>query len=309
MPMKNREIANHLKLISQLMSADGAGSFKVRAFEDAADTISKYSIPLETINPTTIPGIGKSIAACIKQFIETGTSDKLDKLAEHWPPSIMEMTRINGIGPKTATKFYQEHGIKNFDELCEFAKKGTLKPEMIQAIEFAKQYTGRFPFEQAKELADYVKGLLLPVVDKIEVCGSLRRKAPTIKDIDIVACANDRQAAFNTFVKLGSIINVGEKKSSIRVNYSSITMQVDLWVVDSWHWGAALNYATGSKDHNISIRNLAKSRGLLVNEYGIFPAEVADYNKQTQLGGREETDIYRVLGLDYVEPENRNDSI
>lgn len=311
--MRNREVAEHLRLVSQLMSLDGAGHFRVQAFSDAADVINGYPVPIESIDPTSIPGIGQSVSACIKQFLETGTSDRLQDLGNRWPISAMDMCQVNSIGPKTAVRLYLEHGIKNFEELYQFSiKPGTpLKPKMVQAIAFAKQCTmGRIPHVQAKFLADYVVGQMAPFVGRIQVCGSIRRKTATSKDVDIVACANgDRAKVFEEFCKLGEVINVGDKKSSIRVTHVGVTMCVDLWLVDPWYWGSALIYASGSKEHCVAIRTLAKSRDFIINEYGIFQADVDGYTEQTQLGGREEGDLYRILNLEHPEPENRDETL
>jgi DNA polymerase (family 10) len=306
--MDNREITAHLVLISQLMALDGANKFKVMVFQNAADAIKGTNIDVTQVDPKTIDGVGDSIAAVIRQLIKTGTSDKLDELSKRWKPSVMEMTRVNGIGPKTAYKLHLEHGIQDFAELVKFAESGGLNERLTKAVFYARDTaSGRIPHIIAKYLADHVIAEIQDLTRNVQVCGSIRRNTDTSKDVDIVACVENgnRAKLFEKFNSLGEVIGSGDRKSSIRFTHLNTTMQVDLWVVDPWYWGSALVYATGSKDHCVAIRSLAKSRGLIVNEYGIFRQDV-EYNEQNQLGGRDEHDIYRVLNLEYQEPAERN---
>jgi len=311
--MRNKEVADHLELIAQLMSLDGANKFRSKAFAEAADTIRSSDHAIEEVDAKSISGIGESVAACIGEFLISGTSDRLKDLGTRWPITAMTMTKVTGIGCKIALKFYKEHGIKSLDELYQFSLGGTLKPAMTQAIAYAMQCTmGRTPHAQAKYLADDVIHHFTentPGVDNIMICGSLRRNTLTSKDVDIVACVDYRELAFQEFCKLGEVINVGDKKSSIRATVLGVTMQVDLWCVDPWYWGSAVLYATGSKDHCVAVRALAKSQGYVVNEYGIFKAGIDDYNEQNQIGGKEEGDIYRILGIQCVDPEYRDGTL
>lgn len=286
----------HLLQIAAMMQLDKANQFKLRAFREAAEGLR---LTMGKLNVDAVTGAGDSIKAVLRQFAATGTSDRFEELAQRWPASALSMLRVNGVGPVTMMKLYNE-GYHDFNELLMAAKNGKLNEKLTTACLAAEKFA-RVPHETAKALAQWVVSQILPLVEKAEVCGSIRRKAPDSKDVDIIAQIPDtanRSSIFQEFAKLGELINAGDTKSSIRVSRFGVTMQVDLWLVLEENWGAALNYATGSTAHNIKLRAMAKEHGMLINEYGIWRDGV-------KLGGHLETDIYQILRIDYVEPENR----
>lgn len=313
--MRNKEVAAHLRLIAQLMTLDGVNRFKVRAFEDAADAVEHGDDIEKVEDPSTLDGVGSSTADVILEFLRDGHSVRAQDLEAKMPgvTEALTMTIVDGIGAKTAWKLAREKGIKNFDELVVAGAAGELREKLALAVRFAKEKAlGRLPYMTAKIIADHVVKQLSDVVDRIQVCGSFRRKKATSKDIDIVALVPsgyDRSEVFALFTELGEVINVGDKKSSIWVTRYGTSMQVDLWLVDEWYWGSALHYATGSKEHVKDIRTKARASGYTVNEYGVFPAGTTngDLNEENQLAGRTEESMYEFFGLKYPEPEDREE--
>jgi DNA polymerase (family 10) len=304
----NKKVAEHLILISYGLSLDNQ-TFKVRAFENAAESVQLHPEDVSTVaDLKTVGKIGDSTAAVIREFCATGTSQRLKDLAAKHPMEAFTMCVVDGIGPKTALKLHAA-GTKNFDALVADARAGKLDAKLTDAVLFAVGKT-RVPHGEAKALANAVIDAMRPAAQKcfpegvqFEVCGSIRRKAVDSKDVDIVCVAKSpesRATLINEFVKLGTMIKSGEDRASIRFSHNGRTMQVDLWVVPPESFGAAICYATGSKAHNIELRAMASKRGLLINEFGIY--EVATNKK---LGGHYEQDIYRILEISYVEPHER----
>jgi DNA polymerase (family X) len=308
--MSNIAIASHLKLISQLMLLDKANKFQISAFADAAKSIQEIGIPVEKfIRDDTlkeIPGVGESVAVVIQEFVKNGTSARLEDLGERWPIDAMSMCKTTGVGPKTAMKFHAD-GVKNFDALVTLAKSpdNKLRPRMVQEILAAErkgQSNGRVPHLTAKAIAEYVLASI-PVLTYC-ICGSIRRKTPDSKDIDIVACpspglGHDCASILKIFTELGELITLGENRASMRIERLGQIIQCDLWLVQPDEFGSATLYATGSKDHCVALRVRAKQRGWILNEYGLFDGE------NRKLGGVTEQEVYNLLDLPYYEPENR----
>lgn len=300
----NKKIADHLVLISYGLALENA-SFKVRAFENAAEAVMLHPSDVSKIDnlKKDVGRIGDSTAEVIKEFCKRGTSTRYEELAKVHPMEAFTMCVVDGIGPKTAIKLH-EAGYKNFDALVAAAREGKLDKKLTNSVLFAVG-KARVPHEEAKALANAVIAVLREKTEitQFEVCGSIRRRAVDSKDVDVVGCVNslaERQAAIAEFVKLGTMIKSGDDRAAIRFAHNGRTMQVDLWLVPTDSWGAALCYATGSKNHNIELRAMASKAGMLINEFGIF--EVAT---NTKLGGADEHDVYRLLGIPYVEPHER----
>jgi DNA polymerase (family 10) len=310
--MRNKEVADHLRLIAQMMTLDGANGFRTRAFNEAADMVEHgFTDPIESVgDPSTIDGIGKSTAGIIIEFLETGDSTRALTLEAKLPgvTDALTMTVVDGIGAKTAWKFAKTKDIKNFDDLVAAAERGELREKLTTAVKFAQEKAaGRIPRALAQIIARHMVESMQDVVDKIQVCGSFRRGRATSKDIDVVALippGYKREDVFAHFTELGEVINVGDKKASVWVTQYNVSMQVDLWLVDEWYWGSALHYATGSKDHVKDIRARARAQGYTVNEYGVFKAG-DEYTPENQLAGRTEQSMYEFFGLKYPEPEDR----
>lgn len=312
--MRNKETSAHLRTVAQMMALDGTNRFKISAFEFAAEAVENLKDPVEDVDFESIEGIGRSTAEVVREFLRDGDSSRARELRGRFPgvENALTMTIVDGIGAKTAYKLYKEKGIKDFDELAAAAEQGELREKLAVAVRFAKEKaSGRIVHSVAKLIAQRVVDELGPLVDKIQVCGSIRRGRMTSKDVDIVACVPrgcDRAAIFGVFGKLGEVINAGDKKSSVWVTHRYLpSMQVDLWLVEEWYWGSALHYVTGSKEHVKSIRATAYKAGYTINEYGVFKGD--SHCESSQLAGRTEESMYEFFGWGYPEPKDREGKI
>lgn len=300
------QVADHLKVIAQLLSLDGESTpFQVKAFEGASRTFRDLDYAADhgqdVGNWRAMPGIGASIRTTVDQFLATGTSDRYGNLANFLPAEAMSMTVVQGIGPKKAYKLWLQ-GTHNFAELSAKAYKGELDAALTEKVLQASKAQGRIPYLIAAAIAEDVrqKVLQVPGVLQAIVCGSIRRHTPTAKDIDIALSLHPglpRAPMLEAFSHLGAGFEGGERKASMVIK-GSTDIRCDLWLGEPYYYGSLLNHTTGSKEHNIRLRTLAASRGLTISEYGIFRGE-------ERLGGGDEHDIYNVLGIPYVEPEDR----
>lgn len=309
-------LAEHLVRVSMLTELDGGGKFKVRAFKDAADVVLNTS-DLHTLTSGSVRGIGKSVSTCITQFLETGTSDRYQDLASRWPADALSMTKVKGIGLRTAVKLHGQ-GYADLDALVAAAEAGTLlkggerDDALIREVLYARDVgQGRVAHEVAKYVGEWAAKEVgkLAGVESVTVCGSVRRLAATSKDVDLIVLLKpgaNRDAVSGGFLALGDPINSGPSKASAYLTRVGQSLQVDMWMVEGWHHGAALVYATGSKAHCISLRARAQARGMTMNEYGLFPAGCQDFTEANSLAGRTEEDVYRSLGLPYVDPAKRS---
>lgn len=312
-----KQVANHLETIGQLKQISGANAFSFNAYFKAAKLISDITGDLtEEKIKAECTGVKTTKAAL--QFFESGSSDTFDKLSKTLPVECLSMTVVQGIGAKKAFKIHNLGFAKNFKELVNLAEKDDLqkleqakiglKAETLKkAIIFARDTAaGRVPYSTAKYIADRVKEAVGHLAIKSEVAGSLRRKKETIKDIDLLLCVQDHATFdFNDCLKAMQdadiecdINNQGDVKASYRVKFINTQMMCDIWLVKPCEWGSFLNYATGSKEHNVKLRGLAQKKGLLVNERGIFKGD-------QRIGGEDEHDLYKILDIDYIEPESR----
>lgn len=313
---RNEEVASHLRTIAQLLYLDGAGKFRVDAYENAARAVETLSGPVEEAELSKIPGVGKSTATTVQQFLAKGQSMRMNDLGQRWPVEALTMTRVKGVGPKTAMKLHRD-GIEDFDALVARAeagslvKKGESDDALIREVLYARDLgQGRAPYQTVKHIADWVAAEVsgLPGVLEATVCGSVRRKAATSKDVDLVVLVSEganRDLVAGGFLALGDPINSGHAKASAYVTRLGRTMQVDVWMVDEWHHGAALVYATGSKAHCIALRARAQSRGKTLNEYGLFEDGCSVYHQPASEAGNTEEDVYRALDLPFIKPEDR----
>lgn len=313
---RNQEVAQHLRTIAQLLSLDGAGKFRVDAYENAARAVETLGGPVEEADLSRIPGVGKSTATTVQQFLATGVSMRMQDLAQRWPVRALTMTRVKGIGVKTAMKLHMD-GIADFDALAAMAeagalmKKGERDDALIREVLYAKDLgEGRKPFDVAFALGNWAAAEVskLAGVSSVTVCGSVRRGAATSKDVDLIVLLEpgaNRDVIAGGFLALGDPINSGQAKASAYLTHQYQTMQADIWMVEEWHHGAALVYATGSKAHCIALRARAQTLGLTLNEYGLFPAGCPDFSDTTSLAGRTEAGVYDALGLPWIEPQDR----
>lgn len=334
--MPNQDLSEHLSLIAQLTDIAKGGHFRVVAFQNAATMVRDHREPVTLANVGTLKGMGKSCIEVVKDYLETGTSRRLKELGEKLPGALeaMTMTAVKGIGPKTAMTL-KEAGIKNLNELVKCVENGALDkhPGLVRfkdAILIARdRKAGRLDYAVAKAIADKVLEQVtsFPGVLEAELCGSLRREKPTIKDCDIVVKAElkDHPGIHAAFSKLGNTFVSGEIKTTIYVTMYGTTLQCDIWTVEPWYFGGAVAYATGSKAHNIKLRALARSRGMRIDERGIFKFLESGLENETgfegrtdglylkgrkvadRLGGESEKDLYTVLDIPYVEPTAREE--
>jgi DNA polymerase (family X) len=306
----NTELYKHLDLIAQLTDLDGGGSFRVWAFRKVANAVRDADFEVTVENMSGLRGAGKSTQEVIQAFLETGTSPRLEDLCTRWPADVLTMTAVHGIGAKTAFQIYESTGIRNLDDLIAAAEKGgpEIGDRWLSAILLARDMReGRVPLGTAKNIALLITEALREVdgVRAIEVCGSIRRGKPTCKDIDIVVKAEPRDHAriHKAFSEMGKPLVSGETKTTIVAKGFGQAMQCDCWTVVPAEWGASVAYATGSKIHNMQLRALARKKGMKLNEKGIWRR-----HNMKRLGGEHERDIYDVLGIPYVEPEDREDA-
>jgi DNA polymerase/3'-5' exonuclease PolX len=311
----NSDLADRFREIADLLDLAGE-KFKPEAYRRAARTIESLTEDVRAVSGRgeldALPGVGEAISEKIREFLRTGTMEYLERLRRGSPPGLLEIMRLQGIGPKTARRFWTELGVEGPAELSAAIEAGRLvalkgfgpkKIELIRkALTPASAPTARTPLRIAARVAEGIVAHLRRTapIDQIEVAGSLRRGRESVGDIDILVTSNEPERVFDAFSALPELRETvlrGPTKETIRV---SAGLQVDLRVVEPAAFGAALQYFTGSKDHNVRIRSLARDRGLKINEYGVFRGE-------DLVAGVTEADVYATLGLSLIPPEIRED--
>lgn len=315
----NNEIARLLRELADLTKLDdgSAQSFRVRAYEKAVDAVRSLGRPVAELSAADLQaadGIGKSTAAKIREYVDTGSISRLDALRAKYPPALVELTRIPGLGPKTVLLVRERLGVESVkdlraalaaEQLRELPGLGAQRElKIAEAVERLGLHgkDRRTPIIDALPVALHLVELLGEVqgVRHIDYAGSLRRFRDTIGDIDILVAARDSGPVMEAFVEQTSVTDVigrGETKSSVLIDRG---LQVDLRVVAPSEYGAALLYFTGSKDHNIALRQRAIERGWMLNEYAL-----SDQESGAIVASRTEKAIYEALELRFVEPEMR----
>ncbi len=316
--MKNQQIAKIFNEMAELLELKGENVFRIRAYRRAGQTIDSLPKDVTDLSDeelTALPGIGKDLAGKIKEYISTGKIAKHEELKKDIPSGVLELLNVPGLGPKKAKQLYETLGIKGIDELESAAKGGRLKglpgiqektiDNILKGIELIRRGSERRPLGRVLPLAQSIVSRLKQVapVGRIEVAGSIRRMKETVKDIDILTTSKKPEGVMEAFVRLPQVKRVlahGPTKSSV---VTEDGIQVDLRVVDEDSFGAALQYFTGSKEHNIKLREMAVKAGLKLNEYGVF--KVAG---EKRIGGRTEEEMYKALSLPWIPPELREDA-
>ena len=312
--MDNRSLARVFAEIADLLEIKGENAFKIRAYRTASDTIAEWPDPLVALDAAAlrgVPGIGKDLAAKIRELAETGACQYHQELLTEFPPTILDLLRLQGVGPKTVAMLYSSLNVRSLDDLATAARDGRIrglkgmgaKKEalLLKALEERQRDAGR---HLLSETAITAEGLIAYLrehesqADYVAV-GSLRRGCDTCGDIDILAVGGSRQImdAFVRHPATERVLASGETKASVLLKGGQ---QADLRLVPVASRGAAMQYFTGSKAHNVALRDRAISRGFKLNEYGLFRTE-----DDATVAGATEEGIYDALGMAYVPPELR----
>ncbi len=319
MPRSNDVVERVLLEFADLLAIVGGDPYKPRAYEKAARAVGGHPEDLRDLDDAgirAIPNVGKSIAEKIRTVLDDGTFPELESLREQVPPGVREMTAIPGFGPKKAMAVYTELGIGSVDELVSAAEQGrlaglkgfstTTERNVLTGVQRVNKSTsgGRVLVSEALEAAETLLERLRGIdgVRRAAYAGSLRRMAETIGDVDLLVASDESTAVMEAFTSYASVDRVlarGDTKSSVVTRDG---LQVDLRVIPLESWGAAMIYFTGSKPHNVRIREMAVRRGLKLNEYGLYVADSGDL-----LAARSEEQVYEHLGLPYIEPTLRED--
>ncbi|MDA8337853.1 MAG: DNA polymerase/3'-5' exonuclease PolX, partial [Nitrospiraceae bacterium] len=315
--MKNQEIARIFNEIADLLEIKGENPFRIRAYRRAAQNIeglpkSVEETPKEEL--LKVPGIGQDLAGKIEEYLKTGRMQAHEELKHEIPEGLLALLSVPSLGPKTSKLLYEKLKIKGIDDLERLASEHKLaglpgikektEENILKGIEMLKRGKERQPLGKVLPIAnDILEHLKKKApVDRIDLAGSLRRWKDTIKDIDILATSDNPKEVMKVFVHLPHVKDVlmhGPTKSTVIIHED---LQVDLRVVEKESYGAAMAYFTGSKEHNIRLREMAMKKGLKINEYGIFREK-----DNKKIGGEKEEDVYRILGLPYIPPELRED--
>ncbi len=315
--MKNKELADIFDKWADILEFLGDNPYHVRAYRNAARLIRDLSEDIELLaregKLSQLPGIGQRLQAKILEFLRTGKIEEFEKLKQQVPDTIFTLLDIPGVGPKTVKLLYDELGIRSIEDLKRAIERGELlklpgfgpkKVEKIKkGIELYEKSGGRILLGVAVFIADRIVNQLKEhsAVERISVCGSTRRMKETVGDIDILATGKNNLEIIEAFVNLPNVKEVlwkGTKKATVIVEEGE---QVDLRVTEPDSYGAALQYFTGSKAHNIHLRTICLKLGYKLNEYGLFKGN-------EKIAGRTEEEIYSALGMDTPPPEIREDT-
>jgi len=316
--MKNQQIAKIFSEIAELLELKAENPFRIRAYRRAGqnlDGLSKDVSALTDEELIAVPGIGKDLAGKVREYLETGKIAKHEELKRDIPEGVLELLRVPGLGPKKAKLFYDKLQVKSIDDLEDAIRNGRLsrlpgiqkktEENILSGIALLKKKSERTPLGRVLPLAEDIVRRMKDAapLDRIEVAGSIRRGKDTVKDIDILTTSREPQAVMDAFVKLPLVSRVlahGPTKSSV---ITEDGIQVDLRVVEEGAFGAALAYFTGSKQHNIKLREMAVRAGLKINEYGVFKEPGGK-----KIGGKTEEEMYKALKLPWIPPELREDT-
>jgi len=313
---RNLELAKIFYEMADILEIKNV-KWKPQAYRVAAQTLESLHRDVKDIYKTkgfkeieNLPGIGEGIAKKIIEFIETGKIKKFEELKKELPAGLYEMMKVPGVGPKKASLFYNKLGIKNVSELRKAAKehklaelpgfKSRAEEKVLEGVNLLRGQRDKIPLKEAERIANRIARELkkLPYIDKVMVAGSIRRRKPLIRDIDLVVETKKPGKVLSKFVKMKfvkSILGQGEAKATI---ISKKGIQVDLRVFPHESFGSGLLYFTGSKQHSIWLRKIAIKKGYKLNEWGLFKGK-------KQIAGKTEKGIYAKLGLKFIKPEKR----
>ncbi len=318
-PLSNIEVAAALDMLADMMELDEQNKYKVIAVQTAARRVAETNFSLQEVAArgelTELPGIGEKIAAKIAELLKTGTLAELEEYKTRYPADLVRIQKVQGVGPRTARKVWRELGVSSLAELEQAGRKGRIaglpglgpkaQENILSAIARLRARSTRVPLGEALPVAEAAVAELkqLQEARNVTCAGSVRRMRETVKDVDIIATATRPAAlteAFSRQPMVAEVIGKGPTKCSIRTHTG---LQIDLRVVPPDLYGNLLQHFTGSARHNVALRELAISRGLKVSEYGVQEAASGKVHKCAT-----EEEVYALLGLDYIEPELREDS-
>ena len=315
MAVHNADIAAIFEEIADLLEIESENPFRIRAYRNAARQVEGMGVALADMlargeDLTELPGIGDDLAAKIQEIVTTGKCQALEKLRKQLPPSITELLKIPGLGPKRVRTLYDQLQVKSVDQLAKAAKAGKIhelegfgpktEQTILEALGAHVTEQPRFKLAIAAQYAEPLRDCLaaVPGVQDAVIAGSYRRSRETVGDIDILATAKNADKVMDKFVKydeVGKVQAHGDTRSTVILKCG---LQVDLRVVDPDCYGAALQYFTGSKAHNIEIRRLAQEKKLKISEYGVFKGE-------RRVAGNTEESVYQAVDLPWIPPELR----
>ncbi len=315
--MRNSELADTFTLIADLLEIKGENIYKILAYRKAADSLNNLGREAADIarenGLSSIPGVGKAIAEKITELLATGKLDFLEKLELEVPPGLVELLKVPDLGPKKVSLFWKDLGVTNLTELEAAARQGRLRTlpgmgekseaKIIAGIEALARRTDRMPLGRAWPAAQELLGYLrqAPGVLNAELAGSLRRMCSTIGDVDLIVSAKDPRPVMDAFIHHPDVLRIvsqGDVKSSVEFTHR---LRAQLWVQPPERFGTALVYATGSKDHNVRLRELALTKGLSLSDKSFIKKDGSEILCAT------ETEVYTILGLPWIPPEMRED--
>ncbi|MCX7977247.1 MAG: helix-hairpin-helix domain-containing protein, partial [Bellilinea sp.] len=315
--MNNQQLADIFERIANLLEISGEVVYKTLAYRRAAESLRAYPREASELyregKLTEIPGVGKAIAEKIEELLTTGKLGFLERLEQEVPPTLLELLEIPDVGPKKVALFWKQAGITSLMDLESAARDGHLRrlpgigekseQRILAGIEALRRRSKRMLLGTVRPIGlrwlNWLRGL--PGIQQVELAGSLRRWKPTIGDLDLVAAAEDPAAIMDAFVRHPDVVRVlahGENKSSIELSNG---LNVQLWIQPPEKFGSLLQFVTGSKEHNVRLRELAQRKGLSLSEHGITSADGKEQFFE------DENDLYRALGLDWIPPELRED--
>jgi DNA polymerase (family X) len=317
--MENKEIARILWETGDLMEIAGEDSFRIRSYRNGATAVEGHLESISTIlrdperKVTDIPGIGKGLAFVLKEIDESGTCERRTELLKRFPVASLEFLKIQGLGPKGVAMLFQHFQISTMDDLeklCqehkirELPRMGAkLEEKILRSIAQYKERSGRFLLSFADKAARELEAEIhkLEGIDAVTYAGSLRRGRETVGDLDLLVTGVNAESALElvaNYPRVHEVLGRGVNKTSVKLGREGL--QVDVRALPRESFGAALQYFTGSKEHNVSVRMRAVKMGLTLNEYGLFRAESGE-----RVAGETEEQVYQALGLDWIPPEMR----
>jgi DNA polymerase (family 10) len=315
--MTNHEIARRFERIADILEIQGENPFKVKAYRRAAEAIDGLYEPLESIEArnglSEIPGFGEAIVSKTRDFLTTGTTKLYEQIKDAVPAGVVQVAAIPGIGPKTAKTLWEALGVSSPDELEQAAIKEQIRPlagfgpakekNILEAIARSRRLSERAPLYVALPYAERMARALRerPEVASAEPAGSLRRRRDTVGDIDLVVATTDAAATAEAIISLPGMVEVSAKGEREVVGLCDLGLRVDVRLSAPEDFGALLHHFSSGREHNRQLRDIAESRGLKINEYGIFDTK----SGEEKFRGEDEAQVYESLGLPFIEPELR----